>query len=260
MMNVYYPNAILMLVPGMEALVGYRRTLRPADGRLAQWGGRLLCHACFFGVALAALLPTLMTRWVVYGGPFESGYPPMAAWNWTSPVWLSVLFSANHGLLSWTPVLIPALLGLLWFWRHDRLLGSGLLLSVLTYGYFISSYPDWDGMSSFGNRFFISLTPVFVVGLAATLERFARWWRRPGSDAALAAGALALLSLWNAGFIFQWGTQMIPARGPISWKQMARNQVTVVPARLAVELEHYILRRSSMMQRIEERDVEQLRP
>ena len=259
MMNVYYPNAILLIVPGIEALAGYRRAVRPAADLPARWGGLFRRHACFLGVVLAALLPTFMTRWVVYGGPFESGYPPMAAWNWTSPVWLSVLFSANHGLLSWTPVLIPALLGLLWFWRHDRLLGSGLLLSVLTYGYFISSYPDWDGMSSFGNRFFISLTPVFVVGLAATLERFARWWRRPGSDAALAAGALALLSLWNAGFIFQWGTQMIPARGPISWKQMARNQVTVVPARLAVELEHYILRRSSMMQRIEERDVERLR-
>ena len=259
MMNVYYPNAILMLVPGMEALAGYRRTLRPADGRLARWGGQLLCHACFLGVVLVALLPTFLTRWVVYGGPFESGYPPLGEWNWTSPVWLSVLFSSNHGLLSWTPVLIPALAGLFWSWRKDRLLGGGLLFSVLAYGYFISSYPDWDGMSSFGNRFFVSLTPVFVIGLAAAFERFARWWNRPGSDRMLAGGALALLSLWNAGFIFQWGTQMIPARGPISWKQMAHNQVAAVPSRIVSEMEHYVLRRDSMMQRIEVQDLERLR-
>ena len=258
MMNVYYPNAILLLVPGIEALADYRRALRPAADRPAYWGGLIRSQACFLGVVLVALLPTLMTRWVVYGGPFESGYPPMGGWNWTSPVLLSVLFSANHGLLSWTPVLIPALLGLFWAWRKDSLLGGGLLLSVLAYGYFIASYPDWDGMSSFGNRFFVSLTPVFVIGLAAALERFARWWNRPGSDVVLAGGALALLSLWNAGFIFQWGTQMIPSRGPISWKQMAHNQLAVVPARVAGELEHYILRRDSMMQRIEEHDLERL--
>ena len=167
MMNVYYPNAILLLVPGIEALAEYRRALRPAADRLARWGGLIQCHACFLGVVLVALLPTLLTRLVVYGSPFESGYPPMGEWHWTSPVWLSVLFSANHGLLSWTPVLIPALLGLFWVWRKDGLLGGGLLLSVLAYGYFIASYPDWDGMSSFGNRFFVSLTPVFVIGLAS---------------------------------------------------------------------------------------------
>jgi hypothetical protein len=49
---------------------------------------------------------------------------------------------------------------------------------------------------------------------------------------------------------------MIPARGPISWQQMAHNQFAVVPARIAGELEHYILRRDSMMQRIESQDLE----
>jgi hypothetical protein len=254
MMNVYYPNAILMMVPGIEALAGYRRLRRPA-----RWGGLLRDHACFLGVAFVALLPTLLTRWAVFGHPFESGYPSMGEWNWTSPVWLSVLFSSDHGLLSWTPVVIPALLGLFWTWRKDGLLGGGLLLSVLAYGYFIASYPDWDGLSSFGNRFFISLTPVFVIGLAAALERFARWWNRPGSDVVLAGSALALLSLWNAGFIFQWGTQMIPARGHISWKQMAHDQFAVVPVRITNDLEHYLLRRDSVMQRIEVQDLERRR-
>jgi len=259
MMNVYYPNAILMMVPGIEALADYRRVWLQTTGREARWGSLIQRHSCFLGIVLMALSPTFITRWVVYGGPFESGYPVMGEWHWTSPVWVSVLFSANHGLLTWTPVLIPALLGLFWAWRKDGLLGGGLLASAFVYGYFISSYPDWDGMSSFGNRFFVSLTAVFVIGLAVTLERFARWWNRPGSDVVLAGGALALLSLWNAGFIFQWGTQMIPARGPISWKEMVHNQIAVVPARIAGELEHYVLRRDSMMQRIEVQDLERRR-
>jgi hypothetical protein len=256
MMNVYYPNAVLLLVPSIEAVANYRRAMRPVADKPVSWSSLLRCHAYFLGVALLSLLPTLATRWIVFGSPFESGYPSILKWNWTSPAWLSVLFSANHGLLSWTPVLLPALLGLYWFWRRDGLLGGGLLVSVMAFGYFIASYPDWNGMSSFGNRFFVSLTPVFVVGLAVTLDGLARWWARPGKDVAVAGSVLALLSLWNAGFIFQWGTQMIPARGPISWKQMVHNQFAVVPARIAGELEHYILRRDSMMERIEGQDLE----
>jgi hypothetical protein len=250
MMNVYYPNAILMAVPATEALTDYYRT--PP----ARWGSLLGTHACFLGTAFAALLPTLATRWVVFGSPFESGYPPMGQWHWTSPVWLAVLFSADHGLLSWTPVLIPALLGVLAVYKKDALFGIGLMLSVLLFSYFISSYPDWDGLSSFGNRFFISLTPVFVIGLAAALDLFARWWKRQKSAVVLASAVLALLTAWNAGFIFQWGTQMIPARGAISWKQMAYNQFAVVPARITGDFEYYLFRRNSIMQRIEVKDLE----
>jgi hypothetical protein len=250
MMNVYYPNAIVMTVPAVEALRDYYRT------RPVHWGRLLSSHVAFLVTASVALLPTLATRWIVFGGPFESGYPPLAQWNWTAPVWISVLFSANHGLLSWTPVLLPALLGLWGLWKKDALLGAGLVLSVLFFGYFISSYPDWDGLSSFGNRFFLSLTPVFVLGLAAALDALARWWNRPGRDVALAGGALALLTIWNAGFICQWGTQMIPSRGAISWKQMVRNQFAVVPARLTGELEHYLFQREAILQRIEVQDLQ----
>jgi len=82
-------------------------------------------------------------------------------------------------MLSWTPILIPAMLGLIVLYRRDRLFGGGLLLALLAYYYFIASYPDWDGISSFGNRFFVSLTPVFVIGLAAALDWLARWWKNP---------------------------------------------------------------------------------
>jgi hypothetical protein len=255
MMNVYYPNAIVLLVPGIEALTDYRRALRLSNDRPVRWNLLLRNHACFVGVTLVALLPTLATRWIVYGTPFESGYPGIGEWHWTSPVLLSVLFSSNHGLLTWTPVLIFAFAGLYWFRQRGGLLGNGLTLAAVAYLYFISSYPTWDGTSSFGNRFFISLTPVFVIGLAATLDRFARWWNRPGSDVAAAGGVLALLCIWNAGFVLQWGTQMIPARGPISWSKMAHNQLFVVPGRITDDLGHYFLRRDSLMEQIEGRDL-----
>ena len=39
----------------------------------------------------------------------------------------------------------------------------------------------------------------------------------------------ALLIVWNLGLVFQWGMHLIPARGPISWREAAYNQVAVVP-------------------------------
>jgi hypothetical protein len=52
---------------------------------------------------------------------------------------------------------------------------------------------------------------------------------------------------------------MIPSRGAISWKQMAHNQFVVVPARLTDDLQHYVFRRESIMQRIEVQDLERRR-
>ena len=61
--------------------------------------------------------------------------------------------------------------------------------------------------------------------------------------------------LWNAGLIFQWGTHLIPARGPISWREAAYNQVTVVPEQVSLSVYRYMTQRKSMMNRIEQEDV-----
>jgi hypothetical protein len=204
------------------------------------------------------LLPTFITRRIIYGSSFESGYPPIRDWFWTSPKLLAVLFSSDHGMLSWTPILIPAILGLIFFWRRDRLFGTGLLLAFLSYYYFIASYPDWDGISSFGNRFFVSLTPVFILGLASVLGWFARWWKRPGRNLTVANGAIGLLVLWNFGFMFQWGSHLVPVRGPISFPEMVHNQLFVVPRQLTAQVRDYVFERKVLMREIEEHDFKQL--
>ena len=72
-----------------------------------------------------------------------------------------------------------------------------------------------------------------------------------------------MLVLWNIGFIFQWGTHMVPARGGISWRVMAHNQFVGVPLRLGRSLETYFLHRQDMMRNIEREDMDEqkaLRP
>jgi hypothetical protein len=252
MIDVYYLNAAFLLVLLPEAVVTYREVFRPAGER----GGRLLLclreHGLLVLVTLLMLGFTLLTRWIIYGHAFESGYSPLSTWFWTSPKLFQVLFSADHGMLTWTPVVMLALAGLIVFARVDPLFAGGLMLAFLAYLYCIASYVSWDGISSFGNRFFVSFTPVFIIGLAALLESLAKRWK---ISPATAAGGIALLVVWNCGFMFQWGTQMIPARGPISWGEVAHNQFGAVPKRIAGSLHSYFADRGLMMRQIENEEM-----
>lgn len=255
--NVYYPNAILLIFPGLEVLFLARASVRDAGRQMISFGQLLMGCAISGVVFLLSLLPTFITRQIIYGSPFATGYPGMTTWHWTSPRLLQVLLSSDHGMWSWTPILFLAAVGLIFLYRRNALLGAGSILTFLVFYYFIASYPDWDGLSSYGNRFFISLTPIFILGLAALLESFSLMTAKASRAVAVATTVIAVLTLWNLGFIFQWGTHMVPARGEISWPEMVHNQFAVVPVRIEHSLETYFLHRRDMMQHIEQEDIEQ---
>jgi hypothetical protein len=255
MTDVYYPNALVMLLLLTESAVALVVGLQKTEERTARrnlFAGNALCGLAF----VAGLLPTFITRQIIYGSPFQAGTGYTEnAWRWTAPARLAVLFSADHGLFSWTPLIPLSLLGLFFLWRVNRMLAAALGVVFLAYYYLIASYANWDGLSSFGNRFFVSLTPIFVIGLAALLSWIAVRTSRVASRTAVAI--VCLLVIWNLGMVFQWGTHLIPARGPISWRQMAYNQVAGVPLQAGGLLERYFLRRKDLMGQIEKQDVEQ---
>jgi hypothetical protein len=254
MLDVYYVNVVLLLLPLFESIAGYW-SARKRQG--TQSIGRLFCGNVFFAVVfLVAFLPTLIAKKIIYGAYFKTGYEHL--WVWTSPALLKVCFSSDHGLFSWHPILILSVVGLFLLRKHDKNLGLYLIGVLAALLYVIGSYADWDGISSFGNRFFIPLTALFILGLAKFFEWLARAWQ--GRRAAvLAWSATAALVVWNLGLIFQWGMHLIPDRGPISWRAAAYNQVTVVPELAASTAKIYLTRRGKLMDRIEREDVKQLR-
>ena len=147
------------------------------------------CCAVFGAVFLVSLLPTFVTRQIIYGSPFATGYPGITH--------VALDLSRRSGKFYFPPTtecgvgrrfLFLAVVGLFFLIRRNALLGTGSILTFLAYYYFIASYPDWDGLSSYGNRFFISLTPIFILGLAALLERFSHAVAKT-SRAAVAASA-----------------------------------------------------------------------
>jgi len=256
MMNVYYPNAVLLLIPAVEALGDYLRAWRGAVWRFPVFAGLLARHTLYVAMVLVAFLPTLMAKKIIFGNAFDLGYN--AEWHWSSPELLQVLFSSNHGLLSWTPILILAIGGLFLLARYDRRMTLCLLAGFFGFYYFIACYATWHGLSSYGNRFFVSLTPIFVLGLAATLQSFGDWFAPARSAFATACAVVVLFIAWNVGFLFQWGTHMIPVRGPIVWREMVYNQVYVVPGRIFHAAAGYLTGRRAMMDEIEQRDKQRL--
>jgi hypothetical protein len=254
MMDVYYPSVLLLLFAAFESLEMYWTSLQRRDVISA---ARVLFANFLFSVAvLAVFAPTLISKKIIYGKYLRMGYGHL--WNFSSPALLKVPFSADHGLFSWTPILIGSIIGLFLLCRYDRALGWYSIAIFAVFLYTIGCYFDWDGLSSFGNRFFIPLTPLFIIGLAVCIDSF----RRKLGDrrgAAVLPAMVGLLVLWNLGLIFQWGMHLIPPRGPISWRQAAYNQVHVVPVEAASQMTAYFTRRSNLMQRIEQTDVHELK-
>jgi len=58
--------------------------------------------------------------------------------------------------------------------------------------------------------------------------------------------------------MFQWGSHLVPARGPVSCSEVLHNQFFVVPRQLTSNLRAYLFRRKALMQQIEDRDLQQL--
>jgi hypothetical protein len=259
MLNVYFANVTLLVVLLVEAIPQYLAAFRTEQSRSLVVRALLFRHVTFTVIVLLCLFPTFLSRYIIYGNIFESGYIPLKNWFWRSPYFIAVLFSSNHGLFAWTPLLLFCAAGLFFFWRSQPRVGAAVLAAALAFYFLIACYPDWAGISSFGNRFFISLTALFVLGLAIVLDRFARLFRKPAAAMASATFLLACFVLWNLAFLFQWGAHLIPARGPISWSEMIHNQFLVVPRRISADLQHYLFRRGDMMQQIDQRDSEQLK-
>ena len=255
LVDVYFVNGVFLIIPLLESLQGYVQHLRSKDLFAVRHELEMnIAYLAFFGIAIS---PTLITRKIIFGGILRFGSYSVLPWNWRAPFWGSVLFSSDHGALSWTPILAFAFLGLVLPFTDGNRIKTYFTVATVAFYYVISSYPYWDGMASYGNRFFISLTPVFVVGLGLLLQQIAKLFRFTGLGHCAQGLVVALFAVWNLGFIFQWGTHLVPARGAISWNSMVHNQFVEDPIRITRTLEVYFRHRGEMMQQIEREDVEQ---
>ena len=112
---------------------------------------------------------------------------------------MSVLFSLRHGLFSWTPAVLAAVLGFYGLTRRDALVGWSAVVVMLLAVYINASVNDWWGGEAFGARRFAGYTVFFALGLAALLAG-PFWQRHP---VVLRWTAVALVT-YNVLFLLQY--------------------------------------------------------
>lgn len=155
---------------------------------------------------LVAYSPHLLASRAINGyiGPHESVGNKM---SWWSPHFFDVLLSPFHGWFAWTPLAVIALAGLVVLatgrtratHRDAAWLGVCALVMVLLQVYINGAVESWTVAGAFGQRRFVELTPLLVLGLATVLTI-----ARPRRG--LAWAAIAICVWWNVGLLLQFGT------------------------------------------------------
>lgn len=165
---VRWQDAIVLVLPGFELL--HLLATRRVGFRTA-----VLRAAAMGAAAAGVLLPQLWAWRAIYGHvifmPQGQGFM-----RWTEPALLSMLFSLRHGLFSWTPAVLLAVLGFPALARRHAVLGWSAVVVFLIAVYVNASVSDWWGGEAFGARRFIGYTVFFAMGTAALFA--ARFWHR----------------------------------------------------------------------------------
>lgn len=201
-------DAVILLLPVGAAIID--------DGWRCSW--RKVCSALpFVGLGFVPLFAVQMLVWHTLRGSFVTyAYRGQDFAYLTRPRIAAVLVSSNHGLISWHPLIVVCLLGLLLLsLREHSVIGRLALVCFVAQLYVVSSWWCWWMGNSFGHRGFLGLTPLFVLGLAAVFARFTRPWTHR-----LLVAAVVCLFLWNVVLMFAYLSEMIPYQGEFSWRQL----------------------------------------
>jgi hypothetical protein len=173
--------------------------------------------------------------------------------TWTAPHALQVLASPAHGFLFWTPLAILAIAGLASLAIRGggpasldqtgvRRVGGCMLLMVALQVYSAGSVESWTVAGAFGQRRFVALTSLLVIGLAALAKL--RW---TASARRIVYVAAAAAIYWNVALVAEFATSLMD-RQRLELARNAYDAFVTVP-RMAPDLAYrYLFDRASFYQ------------
>lgn len=198
---------------------------------LVRWQNLVLGVACLPGLLQARdwkrFAQTGLTALLVFGPQMLFWHINLGSWltipqgehfmDWAHPALLKVLFTLQHGLLSWTPLVALCLLGLGLYARRAR---AEALICGLAFGlmWYVNAAVTIDigGGAAFGMRRFDSCGLIFALGLAALIR--ACW--QSARQRRLVALVILLLIGWNGLFIIQYRLHFIDPIQPLSLSEL----------------------------------------
>jgi hypothetical protein len=193
------------------------------------------------GVAFAlGYLPQLLAYKALNG---KFGPSPLVTRKmyWNAPHALQVLADPEHGFFFWTPLAVLGVIGLVRLTTVGsvRRVALCMLVMLALQVYISGAVESWTVAGAFGQRRFVAVTILLVVGLAALKAASSR---RPARLALNAA--IALCVWWNVALMAEFGTSMMD-RQRLEIRRNAYDAFVTLP-RMAPELLYrYFAKRSS---------------
>lgn len=211
----------------------------------------------YLGIAAAGALafalvysPQLLAYNALNGHPGPTSYVTRKM-TWTAPHGLQVLFSPEHGFFAWTPLALLAMAGLVWLAlgriaspvRDSRWIGALLLVMVALQVYVNGAVESWTVAGSFGQRRFVALTPLLVIGLSALGVMWSSAARpRAGRIAGIILVALCIW--WNLGLMIQFGLNRMD-RSQLTLGDNAKTTFVTLPIETPGIVWRYLTNRQS---------------
>ena len=202
-------DGLFLILPIADAALAARRAGRSA------WRPWMAASLQMVAAAFIVFLPQLIVWRLLNGNWLRSGYAQEFDALFHSPLAQlpSVLFSAERGLLTWHPVFLLALIGLVL--SQDRRLATLGFAGFAIQWLVISSWHDWRQGDAFGGRMFIVCTPIFVYGLAVLLDAAADRWS--WCQLLIGGGVLVLL---NFLLLVQYRVELLGLARPITFMDL----------------------------------------
>ena len=185
------------------------------------------------------ILPQLLAYQALNGHPGPSRLVTRKM-TWYAPHALQVLASPSHGFFFWTPLAVLAIVGLILLTVRGpqetaRRAGLCLLVMFAFQVYVAGSVESWSVAGAFGQRRFVAVTSLLIVGLAALRAAVGQ----PARAALAVASGVSIW--WNLALMAQFGSGMmdrqrlelgrnaynafvtLPVKGPeLAWRYLAR--------------------------------------
>jgi len=189
---IRWQNALFALLPACDAVLLLAAAWRVSDRRVLT---RTFAAGVLFTLCATIVFVPQMIAWHSIYGTWLAVSPVGPQIRWWDPHLTDILWSSRNGLLSWSPVLYLAAIGLVIFAAAHPAVGVPAILAVVLMTWFNACVQDWWGSAGFGGRRFDGTIPLFCLGAAA----FGTWAiaairRHPVRTMAMGG---ATLVLWN---------------------------------------------------------------
>jgi len=209
MISVRQQNIVFLVV----ALTGY-------------WWNRVplnragLSKALTLGVSglVLGMLPQLLAWKAIFGSWIVYSYGDQSFIYKLNPKIFQVLFSSRHGLLSWHPIILLCLIGVLLSIRKYPRIAILFFAAFLLQLYINSSWWCWWLGNSFGHRGFVGCALIFAFGLAYILSE-----KIVNIASYKFIVSISALSIWNMLLAGAYISKMIPQTEYFTWTDLFTN-------------------------------------